>query len=76
MLVTTPALFWNPLDRIPEETEQSKMNTDKYIKIDALVTNWTGISPTYPIHNRTLLCVSPWVDYQFKSFPSVSPTSL
>ena len=28
-------------------------------KIDVFVTNWTGIAPTYPIHNSTLLCVSP-----------------
>ena len=35
----------------------------------SLVTNWTRIYPTYPIHNRTLLCVSPWVDYHSKAFP-------
>ena len=63
MLFATPALFWDQLDRIPEETEQSK------IKIDVLFSNWTGISPTYPIHNRTLLCVSLWVDYHSKVFP-------
>ena len=34
-----------------------------------MVTNWTGISPTYPIHDRTLLCVSLWVDYHSKAFP-------
>jgi len=35
----------------------------------SLVTNWTRIYPTYPIHNRSLLCVSPWVDYHSKAFP-------
>ena len=42
------------LDQIPQESEQP---------------NTTGISPTYPIHNRSLLCASPWVDYNSKTFP-------
>ena len=61
--LTTPALFWDPpgFDWIKV---QKKQNSQKQIlisktKTEVLVTKWTGISPTYPIHNRTLLCVSP-----------------
>ena len=38
-------------------------------KADVLVINWTGIPPTYLIWNRTLLCVSLWVDYHSKTLP-------
>ena len=73
MLLATPALFWDPpgFDWIEF---QKKQNSQKQIliskaKTDVLITNWARISPTYPIHNRTLLCVSLWMDYHSKAFP-------
>ena len=45
------------LDQIPEQNSQKQISISK-TKTDIFITNWTGISPTYPIHNRTLLCVS------------------
>ena len=44
--------------RAPVPVAEKQISISK-TKIDVLVTNWTGISLTYLIHNRTLLCVSP-----------------
>ena len=44
--------------RAPVPVAEKQISISK-TKIDVLVTNWTGISPTYLIHNRTLFCVSP-----------------
>ena len=46
------------LDQIPEQNSQKQISISK-TKTDVLVTNWTRITPTYPIHNRSLLFVSP-----------------
>ena len=54
--------------RAPVPVAEKQISISK-TKIDVLVTNWTGISLTYLIHNRSLLCVSPWVDYHSKAFP-------
>ena len=72
MLLATPALFWDPpgfgwIKFLKEQNSQKQILISK-TKIDVLVTNWTRISPTYPIHNRSLLCVSSWMDYHSKDF--------
>ena len=72
MLLATPALFWDPpgfgwIKLLKEQNSQKQILISK-TKIDVLVTNWTRISPTYPIHNRSLLCVSSWVDSHSKDF--------
>ena len=73
MLLATPALFWEPpgFDWIEFQKKQKsrKQILISKTKTDVLITNWARISPTYPIHNRTLLCVSLWMDYHSKAFP-------
>ena len=73
MLLATPALFWEPpgFDWIEFQKKQKsrKQILISKTKTDVLITNWARISPTYPIHNRTLLCVSLWMDYHSKALP-------
>ena len=63
MLLTTPPMFCDPpgfnwIEFLKKQNSQKQISISK-TKTDVLVANWVGISPTYPIQNRILFCVSP-----------------